>query len=194
MAFKIPLQSEVQAYIQEKKGWPEKFCKYYAERFWNFYQSNGWKVSGKAPMKDWRAAFNGQWQTLKFTEDIAFLNACLKQNQEAKPMGQPSQPTVGQAPGPTTDGNLMYMDEVMAYYGANHFEVEEVRLASCYDTLKDYGLMRLTKEESNLIKETYGADIIKGKSSCVKILFDKLITRGITLKQLYERTKPANVP
>lgn len=193
MPFKIPLQSEVQAYIQEKKGWPEKFCKYYAEKFWDHYQSNGWKVSGKAAMKDWQAAFRSQWQTLKFIEDINFLNACLK-NQEQKPSGQPAPPvTVGQAPGPTTDGNLMYMDEVMAYYGANHFEVEDIRLASCYDTLKDYKLMRLTKEESDLIKTTYGADIVKGKAGCVKILFDKLITRGITLKQLYERSR-VNAP
>ena len=26
------------------------------ERFWNHFQSNGWKVGGKAPMKDWHAA------------------------------------------------------------------------------------------------------------------------------------------
>lgn len=192
MAFKIPLQSEVQAYIQEKKGWPEKFCKYYAEKFWSHYQSNGWKVSGKAPMKDWKAAFCANWQTPKFLEDINFLNACLRTNE--RPAGGPA--TIGAAPGPTTDGNLMYMDEVMAYYGANHCEIEDIRLASCYDTLKGYGLMRLTKDESNLIKTTYGADMIKGKAGCVKILFDKLITRGITLKELYAKSnKPAaNVP
>lgn len=27
-----------------------------AERFFNYYQSNGWKVGGKAKMKDWKAA------------------------------------------------------------------------------------------------------------------------------------------
>lgn len=193
MAFKVPLQSEVQAYIQEKKGWPEKFCKHYAEKFWNYYQSNGWKIGNKAPMKDWKAAFNSQWQTVKWIEDINFLNACLKQKEDKPQMN--SQPvTAGQAPGPTTEGNLMYMDEVMAYYGNNHFEVEDIRLASCYDTLKDYKLMRLTKEESELIRTTYKEDIVKGKAGCVKILFDKLITRGITLKQLYERSKATNVP
>jgi hypothetical protein len=29
-----------------------------SERFWNFYQSNGWKV-GRNPMKDWKAAARG---------------------------------------------------------------------------------------------------------------------------------------
>ena len=31
-----------------------------AEKFYNYFQSNGWKVGGKAPMKDWRAAA-GNW-------------------------------------------------------------------------------------------------------------------------------------
>jgi hypothetical protein len=180
MAFKIPLQSEVQGYIKEKKNWPEKFCKFYAERFWNFYQSNGWKVSGKAAMKDWKAAFNGQWQTLKFKEDIDMLNACMRSEKE----------TVGTAPGPNTDRTLAYMDEVMAYYQKNHFEVEDVRLASCYDTLKEYGLMRLSKEESQLVKTTYGSDVVKGKASCVRILFDKLTNQGINLTQLNAKAKP----
>jgi hypothetical protein len=31
-----------------------------AEKFYNYFQSNGWKVGGKAPMKDWQAAA-GNW-------------------------------------------------------------------------------------------------------------------------------------
>lgn len=77
--FKIPLETEILTYVKEvneKKGynWPIEFCKYYTERFYNFYQSNGWKVSGRAAMKDWKAAFNSQWQTIKFKEDIEELN------------------------------------------------------------------------------------------------------------------------
>jgi len=26
------------------------------QKFWDFFSSNGWKIGGKAPMKDWRAA------------------------------------------------------------------------------------------------------------------------------------------
>lgn len=176
MAFKIPLQSEVQAYIQEKKGWPEKFCKYYADRFWNFYQSNGWKVSGKAAMKDWKAAFNGQWQTLKFTEDINFLNTCLKERTEQRKGPEPAQIGV-------TD-TIVYIDEVLAYYEKNWDKVEEVRLASCYDWLKENRLMRISKEEGLRAQETCEGNVMKGKAICVKILFDKMITRGITFKQL----------
>ncbi|MEA4849900.1 MAG: hypothetical protein VB126_00400 [Paludibacter sp.] len=31
-----------------------------AQKFFNYFQSNGWKVGGKAPMKDWQAAA-GNW-------------------------------------------------------------------------------------------------------------------------------------
>jgi hypothetical protein len=73
ISFKIPLQSEVQAYMKQKKGWPDKFCEYYAEKFWNNYQAQGWKLSNGNPMKDWMACFNNQWQNLKYADDIAVL-------------------------------------------------------------------------------------------------------------------------
>lgn len=174
MAFKIPLQSEVEKYIQEKKNWPEKFVKYYADRFWNFYQSNGWKVSGKAAMKDWKAAFNSQWQALKFKEDIDFLNACLKSQVPA-------------SVGPSTDENTrttVYIDELLSFYEKNYDKVEDPRLASCYDWLKQNNLMRLSKEDADRAKTNCGGDVIKGKAICVKILFDKMINRGITFKSL----------
>lgn len=31
-----------------------------ADKFWNYYESNGWKA-GRNPMRDWRAAMRG-WQ------------------------------------------------------------------------------------------------------------------------------------
>ena len=34
----------------------EKSTKLEADKFYNYFQSNGWKVGGRAPMKDWRAA------------------------------------------------------------------------------------------------------------------------------------------
>ena len=41
-----------------------------AEKFYNYFQSNGWKVGGKAPMKDWRAAArNWMLNTVKFNNN-----------------------------------------------------------------------------------------------------------------------------
>lgn len=43
--------SEVQLFFET-----EKCTKLEAEKFFNHFQSNGWKVGGRAPMKDWQAA------------------------------------------------------------------------------------------------------------------------------------------
>ena len=49
-----PTLEEVRSYISEK-GYNVD-----AERFWNYYESNGWRV-GKNPMKNWKAAA-ATWQ------------------------------------------------------------------------------------------------------------------------------------
>jgi hypothetical protein len=50
----VPLpesRDEVKAFFIEQKSTP-----FEAEKFYNYFQSNGWKVGGRAPMKDWQAA------------------------------------------------------------------------------------------------------------------------------------------
>ena len=42
---------EVRSFFEE-----EKSTKLEAEKFYNYFQSNGWKVGGRAPMRDWQAA------------------------------------------------------------------------------------------------------------------------------------------
>lgn len=46
-----PLEEHVRIYFDEK-GYPPLE----AEKFFNYFQSNGWLVGGKAKMKDWKAA------------------------------------------------------------------------------------------------------------------------------------------
>lgn len=54
--FTPPTLIEVIAFAKEhddvKGAWPVADIK----AWWNHFQSNGWKVSGKTPMKDWKAA------------------------------------------------------------------------------------------------------------------------------------------
>ena len=45
-----PTLEEIKNYCKEKN------YKINAEQFFNYYESNGWKVGGKAPMKNWKAA------------------------------------------------------------------------------------------------------------------------------------------
>lgn len=47
--FTPPTLDEVTAYITEKNLPVDP------ERFFDYYQSNGWRISGKTPMKDWEA-------------------------------------------------------------------------------------------------------------------------------------------
>ena len=49
--FQIPNQNEVQEYFASLK-----FPAIEAEKFYNYFQSNGWLVGGKTKMKDWKAA------------------------------------------------------------------------------------------------------------------------------------------
>ena len=49
--FEVPTIQKVKFYFEEVKS-----TKNEAERFYNYYSSNGWLVGGKTQMKDWQAA------------------------------------------------------------------------------------------------------------------------------------------
>lgn len=58
-----PTLSEIKKHFVQKK-WPELE----AEKFYNYYQSNGWLVGGKTPMQNWEAATkNWMLNSEKFT-------------------------------------------------------------------------------------------------------------------------------
>ena len=48
--FKKPTVDEIRAYCAERHNSVD------AEHFYDHYEANGWKIGGKSPMKDWRAA------------------------------------------------------------------------------------------------------------------------------------------
>ncbi|MBK3516669.1 hypothetical protein [Carboxylicivirga marina] len=60
-----PLQ-HIQIYFHEK-GHPEAE----AQRFFNYYESNGWLIGGKTPMKDWKAAARNWMLNIKKFEQKA---------------------------------------------------------------------------------------------------------------------------
>ena len=49
--FKVPILKQVQEYFAS-----QKFPAIEAEKFYNYFQSNGWLVGGRTKMKDWKAA------------------------------------------------------------------------------------------------------------------------------------------
>ena len=56
--FVKPTLEEVKAYCEERKNNVD------AERFVSYYESIGWRIGGKSPMKDWKAAVRN-WETRK---------------------------------------------------------------------------------------------------------------------------------
>lgn len=62
--FCIPELEEIKSYFLEKENTGEE-----AERFFNYFESNGWLVGGKTKMKDWKAAArNWMLNSKRFTK------------------------------------------------------------------------------------------------------------------------------
>jgi len=60
-----PSINDICLYVQSKEPMADKILiQEFAEKFWNFYESNGWKV-GKNPMKNWKSAISTWSDTLK---------------------------------------------------------------------------------------------------------------------------------
>lgn len=155
--FKIPLRSEVSKYIHEKTGWPEKFCDHYADKFWYFYQAKGWVV-GKSPMKDWKAAFNSQWKTIKDQEDNKLLTKL--QSEESKE----SDP-------------IKYLNKCLELHKQGKYKPSKEEVLGIYDYLKSTGKINkgtFTQAEWDKMVADAGNSKERGRMLAVKRLFDKL--------------------
>lgn len=65
--FTKPAPSDIANYCEERKNFVD------AEKFFNHYESNGWRV-GKNPMKDWKAAVR-TWEKNSFQNNTGNSNA-----------------------------------------------------------------------------------------------------------------------
>lgn len=144
MPFKIPLKTEIEKYMREKKGWPESFCIYYSEKFWANYQASGWKLSNGNAMKDWQAAFCSNWQNLKYKEDIEMLAQCQKK--EAPKMTG------------TTERDIEFMQERLL-----QGNVTRELFVAWYDHLKSKGVLKLPKDIIDKIRVDCGNNNDFGK-------------------------------
>jgi hypothetical protein len=158
--FTVPLQTTVSAYIHEKKGWPKAFCDHYADRFWNHYQAQGWRLSNNVPMKDWRAAFNSQWQTPKFDEDKELLKRLQDEERKAATKETPE----------------MYLNRCLILHGKSQYKPTKEEVLGIYDYLKETGRMKLTREEVDSIVERANGSQAMCRMLAVRTLFDRMVT------------------
>jgi hypothetical protein len=161
---KIPLQTEVAKFMEEKMGWPSEFCLHYANKFWNYYQAQGWKLSNGNAMKDWKAAFSSQWQNPKFQEDIDKLNSCKKQ---IKHMDMAAA--------------VRYFDGILTAYKAG-LKPDKESAFQMYDYLKNMGIMKLTKDEIEQCRLKAGNNNDVAKLWALRFFLDKMVQRGLTFK------------
>lgn len=171
-AFQIPHIDEVRIHIKAKRPeWPDKFIDYYADRFWMHYQSNGWLVSGKAKMKDWKAAFASQWQVLKYQEDKEML-AKTPIKKEIPKIAQPG------------NENVLDVDIVLNNYKKHPAYITKQQLASCWQWIKTNGFMNLTEEEKEIALKKYQEDKLTGKAIAVQFIFDRMAMKLLTFSEM----------
>ena len=164
--FKIPLQSEVEAYITQKKGWPIEFVKYYADRFWNHYQASGWKLSSGNAIKDWKACFNSQWQYPKFKDDIEMLN---------KFTSKPVQGTAKAA----GDLEAFYL----SYCQRPHLFTLDM-FGQWFSQMKAENLLKeLSEDEKAILKEAYGNNAEKLRCAWVQKSLDYFMLTNYQFKK-----------
>ena len=76
--FTPPNLEEITAYFREKFA-PE----IEAQKFFNYFEANGWKIGGRSPMKKWKAAANN-WilNAEKFNPKVQTSNLHLNQDKD----------------------------------------------------------------------------------------------------------------
>jgi hypothetical protein len=76
--FEAPTFIEVETYFLESKVTIIE-----AQKFFNYYESNGWKIGGRSPMKNWKAAANN-WMlnAEKFNPKVQTSNLHLNQEKD----------------------------------------------------------------------------------------------------------------
>lgn len=176
--FSIPLQTEVSKYIKEKKGWPDNFCVHYGEKFWNHYQASGWKLSSGNLIKDWKACFNAQWQTLKFKEDIELLN----QMSGKKAPGTFHQVSNGSKQ-PTNDFDRLdaFINEMRKPGVTIPFD----QFGNWYEFMKANRFLKaMTKADCERLMEIYNNDKIKCRCAVVQLTLSGYISNELTIKDI----------
>lgn len=150
MQFSVPLQSEIQAYLNEKKPeWPNEFCKWYADQIWLFYDQKGWMI-GKTKMQRWKSAVSLHFlepQGKALAELNKFKVIPLKPKRDV----------------------LTTLEEIYEKYITHPTRIENGVLAALYDEMKEKGLIKLTSEQVKICRNL-GA--VHGRSQAVKYAFE----------------------
>lgn len=116
-------------------------------------------------MKNWKAAFNSQWQTIKFQEDEKKLIQCLRKEESDKKNDISEK-------GEIMDKTVIYLNYILSQYQRHPTWIDNSQLIPIYDHLKAEKAIKLNSDEVEICKQM-GPE--KGKAQAVKFLFDRMI-------------------
>lgn len=167
--FVIPTIEEIIEYVKEKKPiWPKAFIDWYSNKFFSSYESSGWRLSAGrgGPVKNWKAAFNNNWQTLKYKEDFDMLTVLTPK------------------PKSIDEDTLNYLNDALEEYRKDH-KMEKIRLAACYDWLKEHKLIKISFAQKQEAIEESRKDLMSGKALAVTFVFDYMVNNLITFNYFF---------
>lgn len=168
--FVIPTIEEVSAFMLERMKWPEKFCDFYAEKFWHNYNACGWKLSSGrgGAMKNWQSAVLNNWKMIKYEEDQAMLDRLTPK------------------PKPVDPDTLDWISEALNEYKKHPESVPIERLASFYEWLKEQGFTKmLTPQQKAIALREYKTDELSGRATAVKFFFDHMVDQMINFNYYF---------
>lgn len=168
--FIIPTVEEIVEYVlQKKSGWPKAFVQWYSEKFFYSYEKSGWKLSAGrgGPVKNWQACFNSNWQTLKYKEDLDMILALTPK------------------PKAIDEDTLNYLNDALEEYRKDP-TMEKIRLAACYDWLKEHRLIKLSFSQRQEAIEESRKDLMSGKALAVTFVFDHMVNNLLTFNYFFD--------
>jgi hypothetical protein len=188
-AFQIPTMQEVIKFMDKTmKDWPTLFCEFYANKFWNSYQSKGWEISRGVRMKDWKAAFFAQWKDVKYKEDREMLDKCLRSLTHRFHLDEQKRASAGMFAEQETVGDVKPFERVLQFLDgiqAAFFEgtATEAQLRNACETLRGWKMLRLRKEQIEKIVVDQGNNADFGKLLAIRAFFGNLKASGQTVSQ-----------
>lgn len=191
--FVKPSMEEVINFIDvTMREWPRSFCEIIGERFWQSYQSVGWRLSKNIPMKDWHAAWHGRWKNNLSDKDKRLLEEHLRMpvnriaaaERKRQEDGLFADATVGSAK--PVSFYLEFYETLRQKFLSGAFTTPWKELAPHYDRLKAIGIMRLPKHQTDQILVDMGNNRDIGKGMAVMRLFLNLQEKQLTVGAYHE--------
>ena len=167
---------EVENYMfsKMKNRWDVGFCNLQANKFFDFYKSNGWKQSKGNKIVNWHSAAN-MWVYREVEKQGPKPFVAPTPVPAAPPPPKPA--PVQQTPQQQEQQLMDFTESIYAEYRQGTVKEEGIP-ANIYELLKYKGLLLLSDADRTRIGDAVSGDKIKAKKKAVAEYFTNIITNG----------------